>query len=138
MKNTKHDSNRMPFGRAGAAVVEFAVCLPLLMLLILGSIEATHGIFLKQALSAAAYEGIREGVYPGSTTTDARAKAENVLTARQIRGFTITFTPADVARAERGSSVIINVSAPVSLNSPFIGRVINDRLVTSRAVMVKE
>lgn len=119
-------------------MVEFAVCLPLLMLIILGSIEATHGIFLKQALNAAAYEGIREAVYSTATTQDARRHTEDVLNARQIRNFSITFSPSDVATATRGTPISIEVSAPMSANSPFIGRVIADRVVRLRSVMVKE
>ena len=46
-------------------MVEFAVCLPMLMVLMLGSIEATSAIFLKQSLVAAAYEGVREAVGEG-------------------------------------------------------------------------
>lgn len=124
--------------RYGAAVVEFAVCLPLLMLIILGSIEATHGIFLKQALSAAAYEGIREATITSSTTADARVRAVGVLNSRQIRDYNVVFTPAEVANAGRGNPIVIEVSAPISSNSPFIGRVIGDRVVRLRAVMVKE
>ena len=43
--------------REGAAVVEFAVCLPLIVLIVLGTIEAGSLLFLKQTLVQAAYEG---------------------------------------------------------------------------------
>ncbi len=124
--------------RRGAAVVEFAVCLPIIMLLILGSIEATSAIFLRQALTTSAYEGIREAVRTSSTTSDATARAQAVLTARQIRSSSIRFTPADIQSASRGSIVIIEISAPFGANSPFMGRVIVDRMNTVRTVMVKE
>lgn len=124
--------------RRGAAVVEFAVCLPLLMVIILGTIEATHGLFLKQALTAAAYEGIREAVDSKSTSADAVNRAEAILRARQIRGFSVRLTPGDTLATPRSQPVTIEVSAPFGLNSPFIGRVLQDRLVTARAVMIKE
>ncbi len=124
--------------RRGAAIVEFAVCLPLLMLIILGAIEATHGIFLKQSLSAAAYEGIREAVENRSTTTKARESAEAILRMRQVAGFNVTFSPSNVASVIRGQPIAIEVSAPFSRNSPFIGHVMQDRTVVARAVMVKE
>ena len=41
--------------RRAAAVVELAVCLPLLFTIFFGSIEACNVIFLKQAVTAAAY-----------------------------------------------------------------------------------
>ena len=124
--------------RRGAAVVEFAVCLPIIMLLILGSIEATSAIFLRQALTTSAYEGIREAIRTSSTTSDATARAQAVLTARQIRSSSIRFTPADIQSASRGSIVVIEISAPFGANSPFMGRVIADRMNTVRTVMVKE
>ena len=137
----KHSQNlRQPIRagrRHGAAVVEFAVCLPLLMLIILGAIEATHGIFLKQALSAAAYEGMRVAIEPRSKQSDATKQAQALLDARLVKGSQITFD-ANIDTAPRGQKVAIEVSAPISLNSPFIGRVIQDRVVKVRTVMVKE
>ncbi len=124
--------------RQGAAVVEFAVCLPVLMLLILGSIEATSAVFLKQALTTSAYEGVRAAIRSGSTTAQATQRANDVLSVRQVRNATVTFVPANVAAAARGQRITVEVSAPVSSNSPFIGRVIADQVVRVRSVMVKE
>lgn len=123
--------------RSGAAVVEFAVCLPLLMLIVLGAIEAAHGIFLKQALSAAAYEGMRAAIEPGSRQADAIQQAQTILDARLVKNPTITFD-TNIDTAPRGRKVAIEISAPISSNSPFIGRVIQDRLVKVRTVMVRE
>ncbi len=124
--------------RRGAAIVELAVCLPILMILILGSIEATSAIFLRQALTTSAYEGIREAIRTSSTTAEATARAQTVLTSRQVRGSTIRFTPAITESAARGSNIVIEISAPFGANSPFMGRVIADRINTVRTVMVKE
>jgi Flp pilus assembly protein TadG len=123
--------------RRGTAVVEFAVCLPLLMLIVLGAMEATHAIFLKQALSAAAYEGMRVAIEPGGKQADAVRQAESILNARLVKGSTIVFD-RNVDVTPRGQKVAVQVSAPISSNSPFIGRVIADRIVTVRTVMVKE
>ncbi len=123
--------------RRGAAVVEFAVCLPLLMLIVLGAIEATHGVFLKQALSAAAYEGMRVAIEPRSKQADATQQAQAILDSRLVKGSRITFD-TNIDTAPRGQKVAIEVSAPMSLNSPFIGRVIQDRTIRVRTVMVKE
>lgn len=123
--------------RRGAAVVEFAVCLPLLMLIVLGAIEATHAMFLKQALSAAAYEGMRVAIEPRSTQAEAIAQANSILNARLIKGSTMTFS-ANTDRVARGQKVSLEVSAPLSANSPFIGRVIPERIIRVRTVMVKE
>lgn len=124
--------------RSGAAVVEFAVCLPILMVMILGSIEATSAIFLKQSLVASAYEGIREAAKVRGTAASANQFATSVLNARQVRAFRVVFTPADPSTASRGDRVTVEISAPISANSPFIGKVLQDRTLTARAVMIKE
>ncbi len=108
------------------------------MILILGSIEATSAIFVRQALTVSAYEGIREGIHISGSTASATARAQAVLDARQIKSATIKFTPAVIETAPRGSKLIIEVSAPFRSNSPFIGNVIADRISTVRTVMIKE
>ena len=124
--------------RRGAAAVEFAVCLPLLVLLVFGSIEASSFIFLKQSLNVAAYEGIREAIRNDSSEAEARDRAINILTTRDVQGFTISFPAGNVDDAERGQDVVIEVSAPSELNSPLVGQFVTNRLLTARVVMVKE
>lgn len=134
----KHSNNRSKVPRNGAALVEFAVCLPVLMIMILGSMEASSAIFVKQALTTSAYEGIREAIRTGGNTLVATARAQEVLTARRIRNSTIRFTPSNVESAARGSNIIVEVGAPYAANSPFFGNVIPDRITSVRTVMVKE
>lgn len=64
--------------RRGTSVVEFAVCMPLIMLIVLGAIEATSMIFLKQSLQAAAYEGSRRSIRIDGTEVQARNVCEGV------------------------------------------------------------
>jgi Flp pilus assembly protein TadG len=124
--------------RKGAALVELAVCLPVLMVLILGSIEATGAIFVRQALTTAAYEAAREASRTGATNSSAAARGQAVLDARRIQNSSIVFTPADIATASRGSIITIEVTAPLRGNSPFTGRVIPNQVNRVRTVMVKE
>jgi Flp pilus assembly protein TadG len=124
--------------RKGAALVEFAVCIPVILILVLGSMEATSAIFVRQALTTSAYEGIREAIRLGAQTDIALGRADSVLTARQIRSSQVRFEPADISTAPRGSLIAIEVSAPYAANSPFFGNVIRDRTTTVRTVMVKE
>ncbi len=138
VRSTKRSTSLWRKARHGAALVEFAVCLPVIMLLILGSMEATSAIFVRQALTTAAYEGIREAIRTRASTAEATARAQAVLNARQIRGSTIRFSPTDTSTAARGAIVSIEVSANYAANSPFFGNVIADRRTTVRTVMVKE
>ena len=47
-------------GRFGNATVELAVCLPVLVLIIFGSLQASSMYFLRQAMVQSAYEGVKE------------------------------------------------------------------------------
>ncbi len=95
--------------RRGVAAVEFAVCLPVIVLLVFGSIEASSFIFLRQSLSAAAYEGIREAVRSGSTTAEVTDRAENILQSRFVQDFDIAFPNGSVENAARGQEIVIEV-----------------------------
>ena len=123
--------------RSGVAAVEFAVCLPVIVLLVFGSIEASSFIFLKQSLSVACYEGIREAAKYGATDADATARAEAILESRGVNDFEIRF-PEGVDALSRGDQVVCEVSAPTRTNSPLAGEFIENRTLTARVVMLKE
>ena len=121
----------------GSAAVEFAVCLPVLVLLVFGSIEASSFIFLKQSLHVACYEGVREASKTGASDDDAFNKAQTILDARQVNGYEIRF-PDGVEGIARGEQVSCEVSAPAGANSPLAGEFLTDRVLTARVVMLKE
>ena len=122
----------------GVAAVEFAVCLPLLVLLIFGSIEASSMIFLKQTLNVAAYEATRDAIRDGQSNSDAALRAEQILQARKVIGFAIDFPNGEALDANRGDEIAVEVSAPSGANSPLVGQFISDRTLTARVVMIKQ
>lgn len=124
--------------RSGVAAAEFAVCLPLIILLVFGSIEATSFIFLKQTLNIAAYEGIRESIKVGSNNAKGASRAENILLARDVQGYEIVFPNGQSKQAKRGEAVVLEIRASAAANSPLAGQFINDRQLVARVVMVKE
>lgn len=104
--------------RAGAAIVEMAVCLPLLLLISFGAIEAANAIFLKQALSQVAYEGARAGSLPETTEATIRQRCEEFLSARHIKGATVSVSPGNVsAKTNPGTVIEVTVTAPANANS---------------------
>ena len=124
--------------RRGVAAVEFAVCLPVILLLVFGSIEASSFIFLRQSLNVAAYEGAREAIRVGATNSDATESVDNILTSRRVRDFRVSFPNGESGIAQRGEEIVIEVTAPTSPNSPLAGQFVANRNLTARVVMVKE
>ena len=53
---------RRPQESRGVAAAELAVCLPVIVLIVIATIEACSALFLKQSLTAAAYEGVRTAI----------------------------------------------------------------------------
>ena len=135
LSKTKRGSARK---RSGVAAVELAVCLPMIVLLVFGSIEASSFIFLKQGLAVAAYETTREAIRVNSNNGRAIGVGQNILNARQVQGASVSILTGDVTGLESGQEVIVEVSAPTSVNSPLLGAFIPNRILTSRVVMLKE
>ncbi len=135
---TRRSTKVLQKNRKGAALVEFAVCLPVIVLIVLGSIEATSAVFVRQSLAVSAYEGIRQAVRRDGDAASATAKAQAVLEGRSVRSATIEFIPANFDAAQRGEEVAIRVSARVRDNSPLFGKVLEDRLITVTTTMVRE
>ena len=124
--------------RKGAATVEFAVCLPIIVLIVFGGIQASNLLFLRQTLVQAAYEGIKTGVKIDGTATSAIASAQSVVDGRNLRNVTITLNPSVVETLDRGSIIEMTVTAPADDNSLFPFGPFAGKQIVATSVMVKE
>ncbi|MEO9595648.1 TadE family protein [Rhodopirellula bahusiensis] len=143
LPNSKRGNEHVPVRRpsrrrSGVATVEFAVCLPVLILLVFGSIEASSMIFLKQSLNVAAYESTREAIRDGRSNADAAARARTILDSRGIVGYRITYPNGESLDADRAAEVMTSVTASSARNSPLLGRFLTDRQLTVNTVMLKQ
>lgn len=130
--------SRARLRRRAAALVEFAICLPVLVLVILGSIEAATAVFVRQGLTVAAYEGIREAIRIDGNLSTARGRAQAVLDQRSIKGAKISFQPANPMTLPRGEIVTLRVESTLGANSPFFGSVLQNRRILVSTSMVRE
>lgn len=124
--------------RRGAAAVEFAVCLPVVLLVVFGSIQAASMLFLRQATIQAAYEGVKVAIRDQGTDDGVREAAQAVLDGRQLTGVTIEIQPENVDTLEAGTIVDVIVSAPSDENTLFPFGLFTGTIVSANAVMVKE
>jgi Flp pilus assembly protein TadG len=125
--------------RRAVALAELGLCLPLLLLVALGSIEASNAIYLEEHLTSAAYEAARSATAPGQTTAGAAAAANTVLVQFKITGGVVTITPDLVNLTPTGTVVRVTVSAPFAANSPtsfVFGKIVTN--LTANAVMVRQ
>ena len=77
----------------GNAVIEFALTLPILLLVVFGITELGRMIMTTNILNTASREGARyAAVNPASDSTNVRARVQEVLTAARITASSITVT----------------------------------------------
>jgi Flp pilus assembly protein TadG len=124
--------------RRGTACVEAAVTLPLLLVLVFGSIEASNAIFLKQSLTIAAYEAAKAASAPSGTDEFARTRCAEALAVRDITSFTITFSPANIdINTARGQRIIVTVTLDSSEAAVGPLWIYSGKRLTKRVEMVR-
>jgi len=124
--------------RRGVAAVEFAVCVPLLVLLFLGSVECANMVYLKQTLKVSSYEGIRKAIQFDSNNSQVIERCNHILNARQIQDATITIDPSDVSLVPKGSAIDVTVSAPCNSNSSLPLTIFSGQTISVSTKMIKE
>ncbi len=134
-------SNRRPGmrrrQRRGAAVVEMAVVMPLLITLLFGIMEFGHRFMVYQTLIQAAREGCRVAVLQGSTDADIRARVGSYMTAAGLPNYTVTLTRATQADPTETVRVSVN-KADVTLLGTFFGASMTQGQMGSTCSMRKE
>jgi Flp pilus assembly protein TadG len=124
--------------RRGVAAAELAVCLPIVVLLVIATIESCSALFLKQSLTASAYEGVRAAIEKGATTASVQTACNQILTDRRIQGSQVKLTPASFASLKPGDFIDVTVSAPCTPNSPVPTTFFRGRTLTAKASMMIE
>jgi Flp pilus assembly protein TadG len=100
--------------RRGAAAVEFAIVLPVFVLLVFGMIEYGRMVMVQQVITNASREGARLAVLDGATASSVQSAVTTYLTNAQISGGTCTISPANPSSAASGDPVTVTVSIPFS------------------------
>ncbi|MCA9044732.1 MAG: pilus assembly protein [Planctomycetaceae bacterium] len=123
--------------RRGAALVETAVCLPVLLLLTFGAIEASNAIVLKQTLTEISYETARFVTSQGSTKADALQRADEIIAARGLQNVTVDISPDVTVNTPPGTPITVTVSAAAASNSIGPQWYFKDATMAAQAVMVR-
>ncbi len=130
--------------RRGAATVELALCLPVLLVIAMGMIETSNVVFIQARLQAAAYESARLATRPvtsnapAATSDQVVAYGKTLLSQLGVNGATITLTPSGLANLPPQALVTVSISAPWKQNSPTSFLVNNSPTLTGAATLVVE
>lgn len=124
--------------RHGVAVVELAICLPLLVFILLATIETCTMLQLQQNLAVTAYEGSRLGIIPGIDANVIEVQCEMLLQDRNINAYSVAIDPADLSTVVVGDTVTVTVDADCGANSMFGGLFFESRTLSESVAMRAE
>ncbi|WP_436795471.1 TadE/TadG family type IV pilus assembly protein [Actinospongicola halichondriae] len=115
----------------GAALVEFALVLPLLVLFLFGIVQFGLAFDMKQSINAAAREGSRTAAIPVSTVSQVEDSVENgfdgildgtVSTTITVNGGAPILDPtAKPCEGNAGLTVVVVAQVDHTLTIPFYG-----------------
>jgi Flp pilus assembly protein TadG len=116
--------------------VEFALTVPLLFMIVFAAIEFSRVNVIRHTVDNAAYEGARDGVYPGATAADVRATAQSILNAVGTAGAVITVTPSNIQ--ENTPEVTVRVEVPLDQNGWIFPSFFAGRTLTGSSTLARE
>jgi Flp pilus assembly protein TadG len=99
--------------RRGAAAVEFAVVLPVFVILVFGMIEYGRMVMVQQVITNASREGARKAVLDGATTSSVQTAVTSYLTSAKVNGGSAAVSPNPTSAAA-GDPITVTVSIPFS------------------------
>jgi sensor histidine kinase regulating citrate/malate metabolism len=129
--------------RIGSATVELAIVLPVFMVMLFGSLEVCHRLFIRQSVVLAAYETARTASRQTATTAAVASKCAQLLQQSEIEGATVQIR--DITRGVNhldsvvtGDEIRIRISVPWGANSISRFVVSDQGSVVVDAVMLRE
>ncbi|MCA9158160.1 MAG: pilus assembly protein [Planctomycetales bacterium] len=111
--------------RRGVAMVEFAVALPLLFLVIFGSIQACNAIFTQQFITEVSYQGAMAASRPNVVRSSVISEMQQLIDARGISSATydlvgIGGTSFDLLVPGDVFKVVVTVAPSVNQSGPSV------------------
>lgn len=122
--------------RRGAALIEFAVVAPLLMMVLVGTIEFGRAMLIQNSVTAAAREAAREATLPSATDQTVVATAKTYTTQVPDDEVTVTISPA-LSSVEAGDLITVTVSVPASTISPMGAKWMGDGFAVNASASMR-
>jgi Flp pilus assembly protein TadG len=126
--------------RSGVATIEFALVLPVLLVLTIGTMDVCSVMFLKESAVLAAYEGARQGVGRGRTNSDVIDRVSEFLDERGIvyNDDVVTVSSPGFAAADTLENVTVTVNVPATGNLLIPSQMFGELTLSASVTMRKE
>jgi Flp pilus assembly protein TadG len=123
-------------GRRGAALVEFALTLPIFFLFLLASFEFGWTNVLRHTADNAAYEAARHAMVPGATAAEAKDKANSILGILGTRNAKVTVNPSTLTPETK--QVTVTVEVPMDSNGLIVPQFMRGKKLRSNSTLRTE
>ena len=97
--------------KRGVAAVETALVLPVLLLVMFGTMNASQLMYFRKSLVVAADEGVRLASQRDSTSADIQSRINAVLTSRRVTNSTVTLVPDTFENSKPGDMIQVQIQA---------------------------
>ena len=97
--------------RRAAAVVEFAVVAPLVLVVIFGLLEYGQMVMVQQIITNSSWEGARVAVLEGATTAEVASAVQTYPGTTSIPGAEVSVDPNSPSSAGYGEAVAVAVTS---------------------------
>ena len=122
--------------RTGAAAVEFALVVPLLLLFIFSAIEFSRANMIRNICENAAMEGARKGILPGATAEDCLAEASELIEIMALQNATVTISPAQILPTT--TEITVEVTIPLSENALPMAKFVLGKTMSQTVTLPRE
>ncbi len=127
--------NKLRREKKGQALVEFALVLPLLLLLLMTIFEFGNIFYSYLLITAASREGARMGVV-GNNDTEIIQRVQEICSTLDTEQLTVEIVPENTANRYRGVPLQVEVDYDVYLITPMLSTFLPDPfLLKARSVM---
>jgi Flp pilus assembly protein TadG len=107
--------------RRGQSLVEFALVLPVLIVVLMAIFDFGFGIYTYNVLSNAAREGARYGIIATKTDTQIKNTVISKAVGVPLNASQITITPSPTRTS--GGTITVRITYPFAPITPLIGQV---------------
>ncbi len=133
--NTRKLARKISLGRNGTTLVEMAVTMSLAFFFFFAALEFCRVSSMRHAVELALYEGARQGIVPGATSTEVETQARHVLATLGISTATIDVTPQTLTDSDSQVQIRIQLPLDRGLFAPalfFVGKSLDRSLTMHR------
>jgi Flp pilus assembly protein TadG len=110
----------------GQALIEFALIIPILILLVIGLFDLGTAVYTRNVIANAAREGARTGIILGNNYSAVRTQVQRTAPGLSSSNLRIDILPALESQREFSKPITVTVTYTYTAITPLIGRIVGN------------